>query len=100
MEHDRLCLDLPVLDVDLVAGQDDRDVFADSDEIAMPVGNVLVGDAGRDVEHDDGALTLDVVAVAKAAELLLAGGVPHVEAEIKKKVFAIDFLSKNGNLSC
>jgi hypothetical protein len=35
----------------------------------VPVGHVLVRDAARDVEHDDAALALDVVAVAQAAEL-------------------------------
>jgi len=72
----------------------------------VPVGDVLVRDLGRDVEHDDAALALrardgrgqraserrgeetgargahlDVVAVAETAELLLAGRVPHVEAD-------------------
>lgn len=47
----------------------------------MPVGHVLVGDAGSDVEHDDAALALDVVAIAEATELLLTGSVPDVEAD-------------------
>ena len=47
----------------------------------MPVGHVLVGDSGGDIEHDDTALALDVVAIAKTTELLLAGGVPDVEAD-------------------
>ena len=47
----------------------------------MPVGDVLVGDPGGDVKHDDGTLALDVVAVPQAAKLLLAGGVPHVETD-------------------
>lgn len=48
----------------------------------MPVGNVLVGNAGCDIEHDDTALAVDVVAVAKATELLLAGGIPDVELNL------------------
>ena len=63
VEYDRLGLDLPVLDVDLVAGQHDRDVLADPDEVPVPVGHVLVGHPAGHVEHDDGALALDVVAV-------------------------------------
>ena len=47
----------------------------------MPVGHVLVGDFGGDVEHDDAALSLNVVAVSEATELLLSGRVPHVEAD-------------------
>jgi hypothetical protein len=38
----------------------------------MPVRNVLVGDTSRDIEHDDRAVALDVVAVTKSAEFLLA----------------------------
>lgn len=48
----------------------------------VPVGDVLVGDAGGDVEHDDAALAVDVVAVAQTAELLLAGSVPDVELDL------------------
>lgn len=80
MEHDQLGLDLAVLDVDLVAAQHDGDVLADAHQIPMPVGHVLVCDARRHVEHDDGALPLNVVAVTQTAELLLASGVPDVEA--------------------
>ena len=60
MEHDALGLHLPVLDVDLVAGEDDGDVLADPDQVSVPVGDVLVGDPGGDVEHDDGALSLEL----------------------------------------
>lgn len=48
----------------------------------MPVGNVLVGDAGGHVEHDDTALAVDVVTITETTELLLAGGVPHVELDL------------------
>jgi hypothetical protein len=50
----------------------------------VPVGNVLVGDAGRDIEHDDAALAVDVVSIAKTTELLLAGSVPNVELDLTK----------------
>ena len=48
----------------------------------MPVGDVLVGDTGGHVEHDDTALAVDVVAIAKTAELLLARSVPDVELDL------------------
>ena len=82
VEGDLLGLDLAVLDVDLVAAQHDRDALAHAHEVLVPAGDVLVGDARRDVEHDDGAVALDVVTIAEAAELLLAGSVPHVEAHL------------------
>ena len=34
MECDGLCLDLAFLDIDLVAGENNRDVLADADKIA------------------------------------------------------------------
>ena len=45
MEDDTSCLDLAVLNVDLVSSQDNRDVFTDTDKIPMPVGYVLVGNS-------------------------------------------------------
>ncbi len=48
----------------------------------MPVGNVLVGDAGGNIEHDDTALAVDVVTVAETTELLLTGGIPDVELNL------------------
>ena len=81
MECDRLGLDFALFDIDLVSCQDDGDVLAHADEIAMPVGDVLVGDARSDVEHDDAALSVDVVAVAQTAELFLSCCVPYVELD-------------------
>ena len=84
MEGDGLGLDLALLDVDLVAGQDDGDVLANADQVTVPVGDVLVGDARGDVEHDDTALAVDVVAVTKTTELLLSSGVPDIELDLTK----------------
>ena len=47
----------------------------------MPVGDVLVGDTGGDVKHDDTGLALDIVTVAETTELLLASSIPHVETD-------------------
>lgn len=48
----------------------------------MPVGNVLVGNTRGDIEHDDTALAVDVVSITETTELLLAGGIPHVELNL------------------
>jgi hypothetical protein len=48
----------------------------------MPVGNVLVGDSGCDVEHDDTALTVDVVAVSETTELFLSRSVPDIKEDL------------------
>jgi hypothetical protein len=53
VEGDLLGLDFSVLDVDLVADQDDGDVFADSDQVLVPFGHILIGDSGTDIEHND-----------------------------------------------
>jgi len=50
----------------------------------MPVWNVLISDAGGDVKHDDTALSVDVVAIAQATKLLLAGGVPDIKDDCAK----------------
>lgn len=48
----------------------------------MPVGNVLVGDTGGNIEHDDTALAVDVVTVTETTELLLTGGIPDIELNL------------------
>ena len=48
----------------------------------MPVGDVLVGDTGGDIEHDDTALTVDVVAITETTKLLLASSVPDIEGDL------------------
>lgn len=47
----------------------------------MPVWDVLVGDSGGDIEHDNAALSLDVVTVTETTELFLTSGIPNVEAD-------------------
>ena len=70
--------------VNLVSAQNDRNVFAYALKIAMPVWNIFVGDPRRDIEHDDAALALNVVPVAKTTKLLLAGSIPDVETDSTK----------------
>lgn len=47
----------------------------------MPVGNVLVGDTRGDIEHDDTALSVNVVSITETTELLLTGGIPDIELD-------------------
>ena len=47
----------------------------------MPIRHVLVRDSGGHVEHDNTALTLDVISIAQTTELLLSCGVPYIEAD-------------------
>lgn len=48
----------------------------------MPVWNVLIGNARRDIKHDDAALALDVVAIAEATKFFLAGSIPDIEHNV------------------
>ena len=70
------------LDVDLVSAENNGDILTDTLQITVPVGDVLVGDTGSDIEHDDTALALDIVTVTETTKLFLASGVPHVETEV------------------
>lgn len=70
VEGNLLGLYLSVFDFDLVSAQDDGDVFANSGQITVPVGDVLVGDTRRNIKHDDGALALDVVSIAESSKFL------------------------------
>lgn len=72
------CTDLYI---DLVTTENDGDVFTHALEITVPVGNVLVCDPRRDVEHNDTALSLDVISISQTTELFLASCVPDVETD-------------------
>ena len=79
VESDLLGLDLTILDLNFVTAQDDRDVLADSGQITVPVRNILVGNTGSNIEHDDGALSLNVVSVTESSELFLSSSIPNIE---------------------
>jgi len=53
----------------------------------VPVGNVLVGDTGGDIEHDDTGLTVDVVTITETTELLLTSSVPDIELDVTQVLF-------------
>jgi len=48
----------------------------------VPVGNVLVGDTGGDIEHDDSTLSVDVVTITKTSKLLLPSSVPDIKLDV------------------
>merc|ERR1712000_462205 len=52
VEGDGLGLDLALLHIDLVTAEDNGDVLADTDEITVPVGDVLVGGEAKRVNFD------------------------------------------------
>lgn len=56
----------------------------------MPVGNVLVGNTGSDIEHDDTALAVNVVAITQTTELLLTSGIPDIELNLTVILCIVD----------
>lgn len=101
VEGDGLRLDLTLLHVDLVSAENDRDVLAHTDEVTVPVGDVLVRDSGSDIKHDDSTLAVDVVSVAETTKLLLTGSVPHIElelTEIGEETKRVNLDTKGGNV--
>lgn len=81
VESDLSGSDSPVLLVHLVPHQNDRDALADPGEILVPLGNVLVGDSGGDIEHHNGGMSSNVVPLSEPSELLLPGGIPQIELD-------------------
>lgn len=55
----------------------------------MPVRNVLVGNARCDVEHDDTALSVDVVAITETSKFLLTGSIPDIELNLAQVLFLV-----------
>ena len=70
MKGNLLGLDLTILDFDLVSSQDNGDVFTDSSQITMPVGNIFVSDTRGDIKHDNGTLSLNVISITKSTKFL------------------------------
>lgn len=83
--------------IDLVATEDDRNVFTHSFKVAVPVGNIFVSDTRSDVKHNDTALPLDVITITKTSELFLTRSVPNIEAnsaEVGVESKRVDFNTK------
>ena len=63
MESDLLCLNLAVLNINLVTNKDNGNILANTDEILVPLGNVLVGDARAHIKHDNGAVATNATGI-------------------------------------
>jgi hypothetical protein len=62
----------------------------------VPVGDVLVCDTRGDIEHDDTALSIDVVSIAETAELLLTCRVPDVELDGAEVLLSRQYVVSRG----
>ena len=65
--------------------------------LTVPVRDVLIGDAGSDVEHDDTALSVDVVTISETTKLLLPSGVPHIEDNLTEILLMLADTSGGGD---
>jgi hypothetical protein len=62
-------------------------------KLTVPVGDVLVGDTGGNIEHYNTALSINVVSIAKATELLLSCSIPDIELNIAQVLWCVSNLS-------
>ena len=53
----------------------------------VPVGDVLVGDSGGDIKHDDAALSVDVVSISQATKFLLTCSVPYIKLNLSEVLY-------------
>lgn len=81
MEGDLSGLYFTVFLVHLVAHEDNWDVIADSGQVLVPLGDVLIGDPGCHIEHEDGSIGANIVAFSQTAKFLLASRVPKAELD-------------------
>lgn len=82
VENDALGLYFSVFDIDFVAAQNDRDIFAYTNQVSMPIWYIFVGNTRCYIEHNNSALTLDVVTITKTTEFFLTGCNPQMKKKI------------------
>ena len=102
VEGDLLGLHLTVADINLIANKNNGDGLADTGQILVPFGHVGVGDAGADIEHDDAAVSTDVIAISETAKLFLAGRVPNVENDLavaREERHGVHFDTESGDIA-
>ncbi len=58
-ENDLSCFYFSVFDVDFVSDENNGDSIANSGNILVPFGDVLISNSRADVEHNDGAVGSD-----------------------------------------
>ena len=77
MEGDLAGFNFSVFLIDFVSDENDGDVVTDSGEVLVPLGDVLVGDSGGDVEHDNGSMSSNVVSLSESSQFFLSSCVPE-----------------------
>jgi hypothetical protein len=81
MEGNLLGLHSSFQHIDFVPTEDDWDVLTNSNDVTVPIWNILVRGPGSDIKHDDGTIALDIISVTQSSELFLSSSVPNIEAD-------------------
>lgn len=79
---DLIGLDFSVLDIGLVSDQTNWNIWSNLDQVIEPLQDVLVGLSACKIEHDDGTLRANVVALSELSELFLASSVPDLNSDL------------------
>lgn len=61
----------------------------------MPVWYIFIGDSRGNIEHDDAALSLNIITVSQATKFLLTSGIPDVEREVTKVGVEFEWMDLN-----
>ena len=65
----------------------------------MPIGDILVCNARRDVKHDNATLALDVITITETTKFFLPGSIPNIKddcAVVGGEGQGVDFNTKGG----
>ena len=57
--------------------------------LTVPVGDVLVSNARCNIEHDDAALAVDIIAISQPTELLLPCCVPDIKLDLAEVLLIV-----------
>lgn len=88
MEGNLAGLDFSILLIDFVSNEDDGDVITDSGQVFVPLGDILVGDSGGDIEHKNGSMCTDIVTLSETSEFFLSCCIP--ESEFDRSVVGVE----------
>lgn len=88
MESDLSSLHFSIFLIDLISNQNDGNVIANSSQIFIPLGHILIGDSGCHIKHDDGSIGSNVVPFSESSQFLLASSIPN--AKLDRAVISIE----------
>lgn len=101
MKGNLLGFDLSVLDFYLISRENNGDILTDARKVAMPVWDIFVGNTRRNVKHDNGTLTLNIIPVTQSPKFFLPSSIPDVELNgtpIGVEYEGVNLNAKGGNV--